>query len=100
MQMFKINAQDCFYSLADQNIGHCVELTFLEGKLGRFLMLTFFKWSFFKKKIGILKVKKIQLRWELFQFLSRDLDPYHKKSTQVALKEGLFYTIDHSEPSH
>ena len=30
-------------SLADLNIGHCVELTFLEGKLDRFLMLTFLK---------------------------------------------------------
>ena len=27
----------CIYSLADLNIGHCVELTFLEGKLGRYL---------------------------------------------------------------
>ena len=36
-----LNAQVCMYSLADLNIGHCVELTFLEGKLGRFLMLTF-----------------------------------------------------------
>ena len=26
------------YSLADLNIDHCVELTFLEGKLGRFFM--------------------------------------------------------------
>ena len=33
MQNLK-NAQDFIYSLADLNIGHCVELTFLEGKLG------------------------------------------------------------------
>ena len=32
----KKNAQVCMYSLADLNIGHCVELTFLEGKLGRY----------------------------------------------------------------
>ena len=37
--------------LADLNIGHCVELTFLEGKLGKFLMLTFLKFYY------ILKVK-------------------------------------------
>ena len=30
----KKNAQVCIYSLADLNIGHCVELTFFEGKLG------------------------------------------------------------------
>ena len=34
----KKNAQVCIYSLADLNIGHCVELTFLEGKLGWFLI--------------------------------------------------------------
>ena len=42
----KKNAQVCIYSLANLYIGHCVELTFLEGKLGRYLMLTFLKWSF------------------------------------------------------
>ena len=35
MQNLK-NAQVCIYSLADLNIGHRVELTLLEGKLGRF----------------------------------------------------------------
>ena len=41
-QSFKINARFCIlYSLADLNIGHCVELTFREGKLVIFLMLTF-----------------------------------------------------------
>ena len=40
MQKFYLkNAQICKYSLADLNIDHCVALTFLEGKLGRFLML-------------------------------------------------------------
>ena len=34
MQNFKKNAQVSIYSLADLNIGHCVELTFFEGKLG------------------------------------------------------------------
>ena len=29
-----VNAQVCKYSLADLNIGQCVELTFFEGKLG------------------------------------------------------------------
>ena len=33
----KKNAQVSIYSLADLNIGHCVELTFFEGKLGGFL---------------------------------------------------------------
>ena len=33
---FKINAQVYMYSPTDLNIGYCVELTFLEGKLGRF----------------------------------------------------------------
>ena len=37
------NAQVNIYSLADLNTGQCVELTFLEGKLGRFIMLTFLK---------------------------------------------------------
>ena len=39
----------CF--LADLNIGHCVELAFLEGKLGRFLILkniNFFNMKFLK----------------------------------------------------
>ena len=49
------NAQVSIYSLADLNIGHCVELTFPENKLGRFLMLTFLKWSF--QTYCILKVK-------------------------------------------
>ena len=33
----KKNAQVCIYSLADLNLDYCVEFTFLEGKLGRFL---------------------------------------------------------------
>ena len=37
------NPQVCIYSLANPNIGNCVELTFLEGRLGRFLMLAFLK---------------------------------------------------------
>ena len=37
------NAQVCIYSLADVNIFHCVELTFLEGKLDWFLVLAFLK---------------------------------------------------------
>ena len=37
------NAQVCIYSLSDLNIGHCEELSFLEGKLGRFLKMKFFK---------------------------------------------------------
>ena len=38
----QIPTTNCF-SLADLNIGHCVEMTFLEGKVGRFLMLAFLK---------------------------------------------------------
>ena len=55
MQKFKKNAQVCIYSLADLNIDQCVELTFFEGKLGRFLILTFLKKVF--KTYCILKVK-------------------------------------------
>ena len=39
MQNLKKSAQVNIYSLADLNLGHCVELAFLEGKLGRFLYL-------------------------------------------------------------
>ena len=58
MQNFKINAHVCIYSLADLNVGHCVELTFLEGKFGRFLMLTnvILKMKFLKL-IAFVKVK-------------------------------------------
>ena len=40
IQNFEIhlNAQVCICSLADLNIGQCVELTFFEGKLGGFLV--------------------------------------------------------------
>ena len=41
-----------------------------------FKLITFWKW------------KQIQLRWELFQFLTRFLDLYQKKFAQFALKEG------------
>ena len=40
MQNFEINAQVSIYSLAALNVGHFVEWTFLEGKLGNILMLT------------------------------------------------------------
>ena len=43
---FEKNAKICFYSLADLNIGQCVELIFLEGKTDSFTMLTFLKLSF------------------------------------------------------
>ena len=39
MQTFKRIALVCIYSLADQNIGHYVELTFFEGKLGKFFLV-------------------------------------------------------------
>ena len=38
LQNLKKNAQVSMYSLVDLNIGHCVEFTFLEGKLGWFLI--------------------------------------------------------------
>ena len=41
--LYKKNAHVSIYSPADLNMGHCVQLTFLKGKLGRFLILTFFK---------------------------------------------------------
>ena len=37
--MPKNRAQVNIYSLADLNIGHCVELTFFEGKLGGFFVV-------------------------------------------------------------
>ena len=37
LQNFLKNAQVSMYSLEDLNIGYCVELTFLEVKLSRFL---------------------------------------------------------------
>lgn len=43
LQNFRINAQ----ALGDPNIDHCVESTFFDGKLARFLMLTFLKLSFY-----------------------------------------------------
>ena len=39
MKKFKINAQVSICSLADLNIDHYVELTFLEGKLIGFLVI-------------------------------------------------------------
>ena len=41
MHNFFLNAHICIYSLADLNIGNYVELTFLESKLGKFLMFMF-----------------------------------------------------------
>ena len=43
----KMNAQLCMYSQSELNVGHCSELTFLEGKLGRFYYDNVLKWSFF-----------------------------------------------------
>ena len=40
-------AQVSIYSPADLNISYCEELTFLEGNLGRFFILTFLIWSCF-----------------------------------------------------
>ena len=33
------NALVSIYSLADLNMGHCLELNFFEGKLGRFFVI-------------------------------------------------------------
>ena len=55
MQNVKKYAQVCIYSLEYLNIGHCVELVVLEGKLGRIRMLAFLNWGY--KTYGILKVK-------------------------------------------
>ena len=87
MQNFKINAQVCKYSLSDLNIGHCIELTFLDGKLDRSLMVTFFKLMHFESE------GRNNSEENCFQFLIRFLDPYHKKTIQLALKEGQFYTM-------
>ena len=34
---FKINEPVCIHSLADLKVSHCVELTFSEGALGRWM---------------------------------------------------------------
>ena len=39
MQIFFLNAQVCMHSVADLNIGHCVELTFFNNKLAGFLVI-------------------------------------------------------------
>ena len=41
LENFQKNAQvsKYMYSLADLNIGHCVELTFFKGKLGEFFVV-------------------------------------------------------------
>ena len=61
------NPQVCIYSLnnPNPNIGHCVELTFLEGRLGRFLMLAFLKWSF-KNLLHFESENRFTSRWEYF----------------------------------
>ena len=39
MQNFKKKGQISIYSLPDLKIGHCVELTFFESKLGGFFVV-------------------------------------------------------------
>ena len=52
MQNFK-NAQVSIYTLADLNIGHCVELIFFEGKLGGCFVVKVLKSSYKLKTILI-----------------------------------------------
>ena len=76
--------------LADLNIGHYVELTFLECKLGRFLILTFLIWSFFKTYCILkVKVKKDSTQMTITWFVSL----YHKISTELDLKKGQLDTM-------
>ena len=45
----KKNAKVCIYSLADLNIGHCVELAFLDlGQVGLISYINFLKMKFLK----------------------------------------------------
>ena len=90
----KVNAQVCTYFLTDLHVVHCVELTFLEGKLGRCLMLMFLKWSF----INLLHFeseseKRFNSDEYCFWFVTKFVDPYYMKSIPLALKEGQFYTM-------
>ena len=39
MQNLKKNAQVCIYSLADLNIGNCVELRLYEGRMGEMFLV-------------------------------------------------------------
>ena len=94
MQSLQKNAQVCIHSLADLQINYCVELTFREGKLGRFPMWTFLKWSFLNLLHFESESEKMFNSDEnSFLFISRFLDLYHKYSTQVALKEGQLDTM-------
>ena len=78
---FKINAQVCICSQANLNIGHIVELTFLVGMLGRFVLLhvTFLKWRF----LSLLRIENKNKMRTIFSSWLDFLDPYHKKSTHI-----------------
>ena len=54
-RIFK-NAQVSIYSLADLNIGHCVSLTFFEGKLGGIFVVKVLKFSY-KLKTALIWVE-------------------------------------------
>lgn len=82
------NPQVCIYSLIDVSMGHCVELTFLGGKLGRFLKLTFIIWILKKKTYCILNVKvreySIKMR---FVIRLQDIPPAALREVQF----GVYY---------
>ena len=57
MQRLK-NAQVSIYSLADLNKGHCVEVTFFEGKLGGFFCGKGLKILLFSSELNLLSLSK------------------------------------------
>ena len=55
---FEKNAQVGIYSLADLNLGHCVVLTFFEGKLGGFFMVKVYLFGNRRVKILTCSLKR------------------------------------------
>ena len=92
----KRNSQVCINCLAYLNVDQCVELAFIEGMFERFGMLTFLKSSLLKvlNIKGKVNVDATQIRI-VFSFYLVFWDPFHNKSTQLALKEIQFYKIAH-----
>ena len=63
----------CIYSLADLNISHCVQLTFLEFKLGRFLILTILN-EVFLNLLHFESESRFNSDENCFQFITGFLD--------------------------
>ena len=83
LKNFKINTQIYIYPQTDLKIG----LTLVEGKLDRFLMFMFIKWSF--QTYCILKVKEkvdsIQMRIDFCSLLEFTIGTRNPSSTLYPL---------------